>query len=388
MKTAKRLLVVCILLIGFQGFAIACSCLQPPPPVTAASESDAVFVGTVLSVTSTNPSERFASLKIDLEVSEVFKGLQGDGILVSVFTGSDGALCGYSFEEGVSYLVYAHRNDGQLWTGICDRTRTRGNADEDLQALRVQTIGLELNVEVTNQQLQFSIQGGKSRAFYLEASSDFVEWRIVQEVTPDAALFVVKDHYPTSGSRRFFRLRERLASQGVFGLSLFLPGACLEDPERPGECLNQPFPGSNSYEVRRVSDSTGSEIEDPVVAAFVSSDDLTTVTLPVAFSSVLDSQQVSEDLRQLLAVEGITLSESARIQVQSLGRSWLLIDSTDQQVLFISKENQSLTVVRTGSFRVALPVGDFCVWSFFGCDRQISVSEGEWQFQILQVALP
>ena len=150
------------LLVSLRGLGVACSCLQPPPPLVAVSNSDAVFVGKVLSVASTNPAERFAPLKVDFEVSERFKGLASDALTVSVFTGSDSALCGYSFEKDVSYLVYSHRSDGEYWTGLCDRTRDVRNAGEDLHALRDTEDAPVLHVEIENQQLRFSVEGGDS----------------------------------------------------------------------------------------------------------------------------------------------------------------------------------------------------------------------------------
>lgn len=63
-------------------------------------------------------------------------------------------------------------------------------------------------------------------------------------------------------------------------------------------------------------------------------------------------------------------------------------DPENQLVLFGEREGEVLSFVRTGSFRVPLPAGEYCVWSFFGCERQVTVTEGGWQFQLLQVALP
>ena len=169
---------------------------------------------------------------------------------------------------------------------------------------------------------------------------------------------------------------------------MFLPGACLEDPERPGECLNQPFPGSFSYDVRSFSDSSSSEVDSPIVTSFVSSEDMASVALPLAFLPILDEEQISDDLRRSLTADGIDLSSGATVQVRNPGRTWLLIDSSNQHVYFVSRENEALSVVETGTFRVSLPVGEFCIWSFFGCDRMLEISAGQWQFQILQVALP
>jgi hypothetical protein len=53
---------------------------------------------------------------------------------VTVQTASDSAACGYSFEVGRTYLVYAFK-EGGLSTNICTRTRVIEEASEDLAAL-------------------------------------------------------------------------------------------------------------------------------------------------------------------------------------------------------------------------------------------------------------
>jgi hypothetical protein len=56
---------------------------------------------------------------------------------VAIFTGYSGADCGYPFEAGGTYVVYAFRaRDGQLATTICSRTRPLPDAFEDVAYLR------------------------------------------------------------------------------------------------------------------------------------------------------------------------------------------------------------------------------------------------------------
>lgn len=52
-------------------------------------------------------------------------------------TGLGGGDCGFGFERGEKYIVYAYKKpDGRLGTGSCSRTRTFASADEDLKFLR------------------------------------------------------------------------------------------------------------------------------------------------------------------------------------------------------------------------------------------------------------
>jgi hypothetical protein len=56
---------------------------------------------------------------------------------VSVDTGTGGGDCGYAFQEGETYLIYARGDKaGRYSTGICDRTRRISEAAEDLDYLR------------------------------------------------------------------------------------------------------------------------------------------------------------------------------------------------------------------------------------------------------------
>jgi hypothetical protein len=52
------------------------------------------------------------------EVAEEYIGMQGRGKEVEIRTGMGGGDCGFSFERGQSYVVYANENkDGWLTTG-------------------------------------------------------------------------------------------------------------------------------------------------------------------------------------------------------------------------------------------------------------------------------
>ena len=111
--------------------ADACSCARSSLPCDEAGRADAVFVGHVVSIESSGMDGR-----VEFAVVEAFGGLQFWQVALRGGPGG-GAGCGYPFQMGESYLVYAYRTpDGQLSTSICARTRPVAEATEDLTYLR------------------------------------------------------------------------------------------------------------------------------------------------------------------------------------------------------------------------------------------------------------
>lgn len=148
-----------IAVLGMPGVPVwACSCaLNPNPPCQAAWDVSAVFTGTVIDITEPQPprpvsppfsgervtarrsaadpprSDVFRKREIRLSLGEVLTGISAGETQVSVLTGMGGGDCGYRFERGAAYVVYAYRNaQGQLEAGICSRTRPIADAAEDL----------------------------------------------------------------------------------------------------------------------------------------------------------------------------------------------------------------------------------------------------------------
>ena len=108
--------------------AFACSCIEPPPPQEAAQQAAAVFTGTVVSVTQVGNQQ-----EVRIRVERVWKGAKcGE---VTILTPLDEAACGYTFQTGQSYLVYAERQQGKLSTNLCSRTNLTSQAGGDLTAL-------------------------------------------------------------------------------------------------------------------------------------------------------------------------------------------------------------------------------------------------------------
>src|SRR4030095_13364292 len=137
--------VVGVVILASPRGAAACSCGPSGPPCQNAFLSDAVFAGTVRSITplpDNGPPLRPGefrlpeTVRVEFEQVVAFRGVQG--ATVSVKTAGSGPACGYSFKQGERYLVYAdpHRDGSGLRTTHCSRTRPLVEADEDLHFLQ------------------------------------------------------------------------------------------------------------------------------------------------------------------------------------------------------------------------------------------------------------
>ncbi len=136
----NRFLGLIICAVGLVGAswieARACTCALPLSNLThkqqvkkAKNESSAVFVGKVMKVVR-NPDEFGVSVKF--QVDKIWKGkLSRD---VTIFTGRGGGDCGYQFEVGGTYLVYATGVRERLSTSICLRTAS-WSVDGDVKHL-------------------------------------------------------------------------------------------------------------------------------------------------------------------------------------------------------------------------------------------------------------
>ena len=109
----------------------ACSCVPPGPPSEELAKSTAVFMGQVASVresdrgllgwSSSDPTT------VEFDVRTVWKGSNYQTIYLT--TARSSASCGFTFIEGVVYVVYSR--DGST-VSLCSRTRTRSEAAHDL----------------------------------------------------------------------------------------------------------------------------------------------------------------------------------------------------------------------------------------------------------------
>ena len=119
-----------------------CTCMSPKRPACEVYwQTTAIFVGEVTGIRTVREldDEQGPSLSriVTMAVTEEFQGLGGDDE-VEVRTGAGGGDCGFDFQEGATYLVYANASaqTGRLETGICSRTEQVDLAAADLAYLR------------------------------------------------------------------------------------------------------------------------------------------------------------------------------------------------------------------------------------------------------------
>jgi len=111
----------------------ACSCLPPPAPAKAFVEADAVFIGKVVSFEMTGGDMLSARLA-KFSVTKIWKGERR--AVDEILTAISSASCGYDFQVGETYVVYADKfNGGKLHTYLCMRTNRTRDAVDDLKYL-------------------------------------------------------------------------------------------------------------------------------------------------------------------------------------------------------------------------------------------------------------
>ncbi len=117
----------------------ACTCAPSIPPLKALAKADAVFSGKVDSIAKReidlgDGRKIVVAQTADVVVRQSWKGkIAGK---VKVHTGGGGGDCGFPFEKGKNYLIYAIRDDkGSLTTNICMRTKLLGDAATEIREL-------------------------------------------------------------------------------------------------------------------------------------------------------------------------------------------------------------------------------------------------------------
>lgn len=125
--------VALIFLAGIE--AAACTCDVPPKrPLKqsvnlARKDSRAVFSGRVLKI-----DEAGYPLRVTIRVNKSWKGVLPAEVVL--LTGNGLGDCGYPFEAGHNYLVYAYGPDvDHLGTNICQRTAPLSAGGKDLKIL-------------------------------------------------------------------------------------------------------------------------------------------------------------------------------------------------------------------------------------------------------------
>ena len=139
--------------------AAACSCVPPGTVQQERDRSTRVFLGRVTSVEHRTPQmdrgwltvatdwvkqlfgkatpftdRDYPYKRVTFAVTETFKG-SPIGV-VKLSTGMGGGDCGYFFEHGEEYVVYARGEESMPTAGICSRTGRSSDPSVGLQLLR------------------------------------------------------------------------------------------------------------------------------------------------------------------------------------------------------------------------------------------------------------
>ncbi|MFN7700825.1 MAG: hypothetical protein ACK5U8_23210 [Deltaproteobacteria bacterium] len=114
----------------------ACSCLRPSFEEARAGAA-AIFEGRVEEIAPVD-----GELRVRLHVTQAWRGVAHEG--VEVRTASQSAACGFTFERGQHYLVYASAREDALVVSLCSRTAPMDDAGEDRQLLGSGTIPVDI----------------------------------------------------------------------------------------------------------------------------------------------------------------------------------------------------------------------------------------------------
>ena len=113
--------------------AWACSCMPYPDDPRAAvqrawDQSDAVLSGEVIAQRPVAIEGAPAAIEVTFNVARRWKGPQGTQLKIR--TADNSAACGYPFEAGAQYLVFASRDpeSGHYSSGLCSLTRPLADA--------------------------------------------------------------------------------------------------------------------------------------------------------------------------------------------------------------------------------------------------------------------
>ena len=162
----------------------ACSCVQPGTPSEELEKFSAVFAGKVVTVEhSYDPNGGVVSAEdrstIGFQVGTVWKGAVHED--TSITTPPTGGACGFTFEEGEEYIVYAYDSpydEGGYTAGICSRTARLALALEDIAALGEGHAPLPGAVEPDSEEPEGAANGGISLSFTFNFEEDAEGWTV------------------------------------------------------------------------------------------------------------------------------------------------------------------------------------------------------------------
>ena len=150
-----RIFLLLVIIVSMLTFDIepasACSCAPPGSSVEGLTIAAAVFTGKVVGfaepISGFGPISSADPIKVTFQVYTVWKGSVSQTTNIS--TARSGSSCGYTFEKGGEYIVYAHGLENDLSVSLCSRTQPLANAEDDLAELGIGAAPLADSLEWT-----------------------------------------------------------------------------------------------------------------------------------------------------------------------------------------------------------------------------------------------
>ncbi len=133
---------MCMLLTLTTSTIWACSCFfRDALDITDVFESELIFSGTVESITTEKIEDKastahfsFENKRVTLRTDRFYKGGDNEPEM-TILTAAQGSACGFNFEAGQSYIVWAYQYKGKWHTTICDHTARISSKSKKQEAL-------------------------------------------------------------------------------------------------------------------------------------------------------------------------------------------------------------------------------------------------------------
>ncbi len=124
----KKILIFIAVILGVITIGYTCSCVTDVSLEDKYNMSSLIFIGKVLSIEKAD-----LGYIVEFDVGSVYKGEFKDRI--SLYTNKDSASCGFNFEIGNHYLVYANDYGQRLETGLCSGNLLSNQSKDDIDFL-------------------------------------------------------------------------------------------------------------------------------------------------------------------------------------------------------------------------------------------------------------
>lgn len=180
--------------------AFPCSCVPSRSPCSMIGTAEVVFVGTVTAVEGGGGRDGSGTVRFRFEIDKAIQNT--DVKTADVLTPGDTAACGFPFQMGRKYLVYASGRGGVYSVSLCSRTGPLEERRDDLELLREAAEGtLRPRLFGTIYPMQLLVDGSFARYRALRGFADIpvlvADGGRVREARTDAnGRFSIRDISP------------------------------------------------------------------------------------------------------------------------------------------------------------------------------------------------